>query len=168
MKQVFLICNVFLSQSITLYVFLYFFTYKILFHKYKMRFYQVYFKYKSLARGLKVLVDENCWYLYGSSNKSLIVYYRNTGSIGIISLKNWCVTDFRIEKSEERMDSGTSSTLTSADCIAIPTEGISDRGTASIEVDLSEDCEVEYKMLKANLCQSCLDKIISGLEYSKW
>lgn len=98
----------------------------------------------------------------------MIVYYRNTGSIGIISLKNWCVTDFRIEKSEERMDSGTSSTLTSADGIAIPTEGISDRGTASIEVDLSEDCEVEYKMLKANLCQSCLDKIISGLEYSKW
>ena len=114
------------------------------------------------------LSDESCCYLCGSSNKSLIGYYRKTGSIGIISLNNWYVKDFRIEKSEDEMDSGTSSALTNVDGISIHSEGIPDRGTASIEVDLSEDCEVDYKMLKENLCQSCLNKVLSALEYNKW
>lgn len=114
------------------------------------------------------LSDESCCYLCGSSNKSLIGYYRKTGSIGIISLNNWYVTDFRIEKLEDGMDSGTSSALTNVDGISIHSEGMPDRGTASIEVDLSEDCEVDYKMLKENLCQPCLNKVLSALEYNKW
>ena len=114
------------------------------------------------------LSDESCCYLCGSSNKSLVGYYRKTGSIGIISLNNWYVTDFRIEESEEGMDSGASSALTSVDGISIYSEGTPARGTASIEVDLSEDCQVDYEMLEKNLCQSCLDKIMSALEYRKW
>ena len=114
------------------------------------------------------LSDESCCYLCGSSNKSLVGYYRKTGSIGIISLNNWYVTDFRIEESEEGMDSGSSSALTSVDGISIYSEGTPARGTASIEVDLSEDCQVDYEMLEKNLCQSCLDKIMSALEYRKW
>lgn len=114
------------------------------------------------------LSDESCCYLCGNSNKSLVGYYRKTGSIGIISLNNWYVTDFRIEESEEGMDSGASSALTSVDGISIYSEGTPSRGTASIEVDLSENCQVDYEMLEKNLCQSCLDKIMSALEYRKW
>ena len=114
------------------------------------------------------LSDESCCYLCGSSNKSLVGYYRKTSSLGIISLNNWYVTDFRIEESEEGMDSGASSALTSIDGISIYSEGTPARGTASIEVDLSEDCQVDYEMLEKNLCQSCLDKIMSALEYRKW
>lgn len=124
---------------------------------------------KVVYEGMKSeLSDESCCYLCGSSNKSLVGYYRKTGSIGIISLNNWYVTDFRIEESEEGMDSGSSSALTSVDGISIYSEGTPDRGTASIEVDLSEDCQVDYEMLEKNLCQSCLDKIMSALEYRKW
>ena len=46
------------------------------------------------------LSDESCCYLCGSSNNSLVRFYRKTGSIGIISLNNWYVTDFRIEESD--------------------------------------------------------------------
>ena len=119
---------------------------------------------KVVYEGMKSeLSDESCCYLCGSSNKSLVGYYRKKGSIGIISLNNWYVTDFRIEESEEGMDSGSSSALTSVDGISIYSEGTPARGTASIEVDLSEDCQVDYEMLEKNLCQSCLDKIMSAL-----
>lgn len=114
------------------------------------------------------LSDKSCCYLCGSSNKSLVEYYRKTGSIGIISLNNWYVTDFRIEESEEGIDSGISSVLTSVNGISIYSEGTPVRGMASIEVNLSENCQVDYEMLEKNLCQSCLDKIMSVLEYRKW
>lgn len=114
------------------------------------------------------LSDKSCCYLCGSSNKSLVEYYRKTGSIGIISLNNWYVTDFRIEESEEGIDSGVSSVLTSVNGISIYSEGTPVRGRASIEVNLSENCQVDYEMLEKNLCQPCLDKIMSVLEYRKW
>lgn len=113
------------------------------------------------------LKDKTCCYLCGSSSKSLIEYYRKTASIGIISLNNWYVTDFRIEQSEE-VDFRTSSTLTSVDGILIHSEGTPARGIASIEIDFSENCQVDYEMLEKNLCQSCLGKIMSALEYRKW
>ena len=121
--------------------------------------------YESVKSELK---DENSCYLCGNSGKSLIGYYRKTGSIGIISLNNWYITDFRIKESEDEMDSGTTSALTSVDGISICSEGTPARGMASIEVDLSENCQVDYEMLENNLCQFCLDKILSALEYSKW
>lgn len=128
-------------------------------------------------RGMEIIIfegmrseleNQNFCYLCGNSSRSLIGYYRKEHSVGIISLSNWYVTDFRIKKSEDEGDSGISSTLTNIDGTSIHSESVPNRGMGSIEVNLSEDCQVNYEMLIKNLCQSCLDKILSSLEYSKW
>lgn len=114
------------------------------------------------------LEDQDRCYLCGNNGKSLVEYYRKESTIGIIALNNWYVTDFKIEKKQDEINSGTPSVLTNVEGISINSEGTPDRGMASIEVDLSENYQVNYKELKGNLCQTCLDKVLSALEYAKW
>ena len=83
-------------------------------------------------------------------------------------MNNWHVTSFRIKKSQDEINPETSSAVTNVEEISINSEGTPDRGVTSIEVDLSEEYQVNYKEMAENLCQFCLNKTLSAFEYSKW
>lgn len=122
-------------------------------------------KYNDLKSLLK---NQDECYLCGNSNRSLINYYHKESEIGIICLNNWYVTDFRVEPQKELQNSGVSSTRTKIEGISIYSDAIPTRGIASIDVSFLEGKQVDYEMLKKNLCQSCLNKVVDVLEYTKW
>ena len=80
-------------------------------------------------------------YLCGNAEESLMSYFRNFDTIGLISLNDWYVIDFP--------------------------DGTPSRGMASIDVTLPENYEIDTNMLENHLCQNCLSKVAASLEYRK-
>ena len=87
------------------------------------------------------LEDQGSCYLCGSSDYSLIDYYRKFDAIGLISLNDWYVLDFRLKCHDENGnevngEDGTSTSFGNTGEIIYSTES-NFRGTmASIEVTL--------------------------------
>lgn len=87
------------------------------------------------------LEDQGSCYLCGSSDYSLIDYYRKFDTIGLISLNDWYVLDFRLKCHDENGnevngEDGTSTSFGNTGEIIYSTES-NFRGTmASIEVTL--------------------------------
>ena len=64
-------------------------------------------------------------------------YYRKIGTVGIISLNNWYVTDLKIKNLDKEVSGGMNSVLTNIDGVSMYSEGIPEEGFASLEVKLS-------------------------------
>lgn len=92
-----------------------------------------------------VLEDNEECYLCGNSDRSLMGYYRNFDTIGLISLNDWYVVDFGLKEYDEQgnpLKSGsahTSTQMTNTGEVFIMRSGSPDRGMASIDVSLPED-----------------------------
>ena len=121
----------------------------------------------NLAGMRSQLEEQEYCYLCGSSNESLMSYYRKIGTVGIISLNNWYVTDLKIKNLDKEVSGGMNSVLTNIDGVSMYSEGIPEEGFASLEVKLSAECKVDYELLRENLCQPCLEKILSALKEEK-
>ena len=88
----------------------------------------------NLAGMRSQLEEQEYCYLCGSSNESLMSYYRKIGTVGIISLNNWYVTDLKIKNLDKEVSGGMNSVLTNIDGVSMYSEGIPEEGFASLEV----------------------------------
>ncbi|MBU5446308.1 hypothetical protein [Blautia sp. MSJ-36] len=118
------------------------------------------------------LSDVSECYLCGNSNESLMDYYRKFDTIGLISLNDWYVIDYRLrsyneEGKEVASDTGTNMAHGTTDEIIYSLDATPSRGMSEIEVELPEDHKIEETFLRKYLCQNCLDKIADSLSYWK-
>lgn len=116
---------------------------------------------------------EGC-FLCGNNNQSLMDYYRKFDTIGVISLNDWYILDFRLKDYDEngeeviQEESGTSMTSGNTGEICYMSHGSPSRGMASIDITLPDDYRLDIEFIQNNLCQGCLDKVTESLHYSKW
>ena len=109
-------------------------------------------------------------YLCGNDEESLMSYYRNFDTIGLISLNDWYVIDFPLKNYDENeMESAASTSFLSGNTgeISYSSDGTPSRGMTSIDVTLPENYEVDTNVLEKHLCQNCLNKVAASLEYRK-
>ena len=90
--------------------------------------------------------------LCGSNDRSLMEYYRKFDTIGLISLNDWYVLDFKTEEYKEDRQYGpdnsyTSITIGNTGEIIYHAEETPSRGMASIEITLPEDYSVNMDFL---------------------
>ena len=126
-----------------------------------------------IYEGKSRLKNTEACYLCGNSDYSLVGYYRKFDTIGLISLNDWYVLDFRLncqdgDGDERNMDSGTSSTFGNTGEIIYFSESNFHGEMASIEVTLPDDYAPKMETLEEYLCQPCLDKVLESLEFRKW
>lgn len=127
----------------------------------------------SLAGLDSKLEDQESCFLCGYSNQSLMGYYRKFDTIGLISLNDWYVLDFRLKNYDENGVEDTdarngSSTFGNTGEIIYHCESSPKSGMAFVDVTLQEDYRLDVEFIQNNLCQECLDKIVESLEYTKW
>ena len=116
------------------------------------------------------LEDTSKCYLCGNAEESLMSCYRNFDTIGLISLNDWYVIDFPLKKNDENeVENATSTSFLSGNTgkISYSSDGIPSRGMASIDVTLPDNYKVDTNTLEKHLCQNCLNKVASSLEYRK-
>ena len=111
-------------------------------------------------------------YLCGNAEESLMNYFRNFETIGLISLNDWYVIDFPLKNYDENgneVESATSTSFLSGNTgeISYSSDGTPSRGMASIDVTLPVNYKVDTNTLEKHLCQNCLNKVAASLEYRK-
>lgn len=108
---------------------------------------------------------EQC-YLCGNSNRSLVGYYRNFDTIGLISLNDWYVWDFKLGNYEEGEENDASGCRTVGNMgeISFTSQSMPLKRMAGITVTLPEDVKADKRFLQKNLCQTCLDKITASIK----
>lgn len=126
--------------------------------------------FEGLESGLKN--KEEC-YLCGSSDYSLIDYYRQFNTIGIISLNDWYVLNFQVRRTDidgnENAENDYRNVISgNTGEIFYTSDSNFDGKMASIKVSLPEKYRLKTDIMENHLCQNCLDKITESLEYSKW
>lgn len=125
--------------------------------------------YQGLASHLQ---DAEECYLCGNSNRSLMGYYRKMSAVGMISLNDWYICDFRLNQydGEEGQEGGSSfgsGNSSSAGGISYSFSSMPSKGEADVTVTLPEDARPDKAFLQKNLCQACLDKVCDSLENGK-
>ena len=111
-------------------------------------------------------------YLCGNAEESLMSYFRNFDTIGLISLNDWYVIDFPLKNYDENgneVESATSTSFLSGNTgeISYSSDETPSRGMASIDVTLPVNYKVDTNTLEKHLCQNCLNKVAASLEYRK-
>lgn len=115
------------------------------------------------------LINKEC-YLCGSSDRSLMDYYRKFDTVGVISLNDWYVLDLKLKSYDEegneiKGDGNSSTTYGNTGEISYMSQGSPSEGMASIDITLPEDYKLSTDTIQDNLCQKCLNKITESLEY---
>lgn len=112
-------------------------------------------------------------YLCGKNKKSMMAYYRKFDTIGIISLSDWYVMGLGLQEYEEQEnisenDPHISFRMTNLGGIYIIESSAPDRGMATMDISLSQNCEPDTQMLQKNLCQNCLNHMMDALAPSAY
>lgn len=115
-----------------------------------------------------ILEDPGACYLCGSSDYSLVDYYRQFDTIGVISLNDWYVLDFRLKCYDENGNKGVSSSFGNTGEVIYSAESNFQGTMSSIKLTLPDDYKLKTEMIQEHLCQKCLDKVLESLEFSKW
>lgn len=121
--------------------------------------------------GESQLENTEVCYLCGNSDDSMAGYYRKSDRIGLISLNDWYVLDFRLKcQDENEVDKGdsASSTFGNTGEITYSSESHFHGAMASMKVTLPEEYGLNMEALEKHLCQTCLDKVLESLEFRKW
>ena len=129
----------------------------------------IYVTFDDLRSSLK---NTSKCYLCGNAEESLMSYFRNFDTIGLISLNDWYVIDFPLknyDKNGNEVENATSTSFLSGNTgeISYSSDGTPSRGMASIDVTLPINYEVDTNMLEKHLCQNCLNKVAASLECRK-
>ena len=110
-------------------------------------------------------------YLCGSNERSIVDCYRGTDTVGVISVNDWYVWGLgpvnANEESEEDY-TGTRSGVGNTGLLTYQTDIIKEHAIAEMRISYPDDYRLNLKVIKEHLCQSCLDKILTVLEYNKW
>lgn len=119
------------------------------------------------------LKDTSICYLCGSSEYSMMDYYRKFDTVGLISLNDWYVLDFQLKaysESGNELPNNINSNVLFGNTgeITYSSHGNASRGIAEIDITLPENYKLNQKNLMDHLCQSCLDKVATSLEYWKY
>ena len=119
------------------------------------------------------LTDPDRCLLCGNSDRSLMGYYRKQDTVGIISLNDWQILDFRLQvhAGEEKSvleNYGTGIFSGSTGEIRYMGSSMSSSGMASMDVTLPDDYSVDIEFLQDSLCSECLKKVTDSLANSKW
>ena len=121
-------------------------------------------EYGSLESKLENI--EKC-YLCGNTDRSLMGYYRQFDTIGIIGLNEWYVLDLRLKAHDENGNeiaesgsNGISGGCTQGVCFEV--DSMASRGMSRATV--SSEKEFDATCIQDNLCQGCLDKVTATLE----
>lgn len=126
--------------------------------------------YEGIQSGLE---DQGACYLCGSSDFSLVDYYRRFDTIGLISLNDWYVLDFRLKCQDENGnevngEDGSTSTFGNTGEIIYSSDSTFHGTMASIDITLPENYSLKTETMQEHLCQKCLDKVLESLEFQKW
>ena len=119
------------------------------------------------------LADQDACYLCGCSDYSMVDYYRQVDTIGLISLNDWYVLEFRLKCYDEsgnevNGDGYNNSTFGNTGEITYSSDSNFNGAMASVQVSLPEKYKLKTKTIQENLCQKCLDKVLKSLEFRKW
>ena len=119
------------------------------------------------------LKDISTCYLCGSSDYSMMDYYRKFDTVGLISLNDWYILDFQLKAYDENgneIPNKTSSNMLFGNTgeITYSSHGDVSRGMAEIDITLPENYKLNKRNQTDHLCQSCLDKVAVSLEYWKY
>lgn len=106
-------------------------------------------------------------YLCGNSDDSLMDHYRKRDSIGLISINDWYVLDFRLDTSEAEEGYGSCESGNTGEIMYSLNNNFSGE-MAAVEVILPEDYDLKKEKIQNSLCQQCLDKVVESLEVHKW
>lgn len=119
---------------------------------------------------LSKLEDKKWCYLCGSSDNSMMDYYRKFDTIGLISLNDWHILDFQLknydENGKEIKDKGSNQIFFgNTGEISYLSQGTPSRGMAEISVTLPDNYSLNTDVIENNLYQKCLNKVTSTLKY---
>jgi len=111
--------------------------------------------------------------LCGSSDDSMMDYYRQFNTLGIISVNDWNVfaleTQLYVEpENEMEVHLGTRECMGSTKEYEYKTSSVPSRGIAELTITLTEESELDVTSIQKRLCQKCLDKVLASLECDKW
>ena len=106
-------------------------------------------------------------YLCGSSDASMMDYYRKFDTIGIIGLNQWEIIDLRLKEYDSEGNyvekEGTTSCQSSMQGVESDIDATPSRGMARATIKTSDGMFCET-IVRKHLCQNCLDKVVSTLE----
>lgn len=111
--------------------------------------------------------------LCGSTDDSMMDYYRKFNTLGVICVNDWNVFELETEIHDESGDRtethlGTRSTVGSTEEYNYKTNSIPGRGIAEIIITLPKEYKLNILGLQKKLCQDCLDKILESLACDRW
>ena len=111
------------------------------------------------------LKDLSTCYLCGSSDYSMMDYYRKFDTVGLISLNDWYVLDFQLKAYDENGNeipnkTGSNILFGNTGEITYSSHGDVSRGMAEIDITLPENYKLNKRNLTDHLCQSCLIKLL--------
>lgn len=111
--------------------------------------------------------------LCGSTDDSMMDYYRKFNTLGVICVNDWNVFELETEIHDESGDRtethlGTRSTVGSTEEYNYKTNSIPGRGIAEIIITLPKEYKLNILDLQKKLCQDCLDKILESLACDRW
>jgi len=122
-------------------------------------------EYGTISSQLKN-IDECC--LCGNSSRSLMGYYRKFDTVGIIGLNEWYVLDLRLKEYDEKgneliKDEHSSTLFGNSQGVDYYINSTPSRGMAAATIS-SDNGMFNEKVIRENLCQMCLDKVVETLE----
>ena len=111
--------------------------------------------------------------LCGSSDDSMMDYYRIFNTLGVICVNDWNILELETRMHDEfgnEMEEhlGTRSCVGSTKEYIYEMNSIPGRGIAEVTITLSEEYKTNVLSLQKRLCQECLDKILESLKCDKW
>lgn len=124
----------------------------------------IFTQYDSIVSELE---NEDECYLCGSSDASMMDYYRKFDTIGIIGLNQWEIIDLRLKEYDSEGNyvekEGTTSCQSSMQGVESDIDATPSRGMASAIIKTTDGMFCDT-IVKKHLCQNCLDKVVSTLE----
>ena len=123
--------------------------------------------YTEYAPILSELNNPDECYFCGHSSNSLMEYYRQFDTIGIVGLNEWCVLDLGLKKYDsdwnvETEQEGSSDVYGRLQGVEYKISSTSSRGMARAKI-CSANGMFQEQVVKENLCQKCLDKVVDTL-----
>lgn len=112
------------------------------------------------------LRDKEKCYLCGTSDDSMMDYYRKFDTIGIIGLNQWHILDLRLKEYDSEGNSvekeGSSSDYGSMQGMEYSVSATPRRGMSNVTIE-STDGMFNERVVEQHLCQECLDKVTDTL-----